>query len=103
MPRTIKKYWEQGLSSSELHEQNMINKYKSDYTKNKITKATLVDDVRIVPSIIPLANRNRLSHNPSTNSWRSSTYHLNHHHHSGMLKLQPVYTHRTRNGVQVKN
>lgn len=102
MPKKIKKYWENGLSSSELHNQNMVDKYKSDYTKNKTTQAILVDDVRIVPSIIPLSNHNVLSHRHSQNAWKKSTYHLNQTFRTGMVKLPPVYTHKIKNGVQVK-
>lgn len=102
MPKKVNKYWEYGLSSSELHNQNMVNNRRAEYTKNKITQATLVDDVRIVPSIIPLTNKNKLSHKPNSNTWKKSTYHLNQTFRTGMVKLQPVYTHKIRNGVQVK-
>lgn len=91
MPRTVKKYWENGQSASQAHEQRMVDTYKSEYTTNKLTQVSLVNNVRIVPSIIPLSNHNVLSHNYCQNAWKTSTYHLNNTHRTGMVKLPPIF------------
>ena len=87
-----KKYWQNGGSSSDLHTQNMIDKYGDDYTKNKLTKVILSNDTITIPVNMSYVNRNALSYYSSNNAWRQSTYHLNYTFRTKMNKLPSYYS-----------